>query len=84
MPETVDFIGYKLYKEGLSPQEDKFEAIHKAPVPINVHELKSDLGLVNYYSKYCYNLAQVISPLLFFVFFTLELMLHNIILFRQL
>lgn len=48
MQETVDFIGNKLNKEGLSPQEDKIEAIHKAPEPINVHELKSYLGLVIY------------------------------------
>ena len=41
----------------------KVEAIRKAPEPTNVHELKSYLGMLNYYSKFLPNLSHELSPL---------------------
>ena len=63
MQDTVDFLGYKLTAEGLLPQEDKVKAIKDAPEPRNTSEVKSYLGMINYYAKYCYNLAHNLSPL---------------------
>jgi hypothetical protein len=39
------------------PQEEKIKAIKDAPAPSNKQELKAYLGLLNYYSKYCYNIS---------------------------
>ena len=39
------------------------EAIQKAPSPKNVQELRSFLGLLNYYGKFIPNLASLIRPL---------------------
>ena len=39
------------------------EAIAKAPTPSNLRELRSFLGLLNYYGKFIPNLATIIHPL---------------------
>eukprot|EP00731_Ephydatia_muelleri_P001856 Em0001g1856a len=49
--------------EGLHPLESKIEAMVKVPPPKNVAELKSFLGMVNYYAKFLPNLSTTISPL---------------------
>lgn len=63
MKPEIDFLGYRLNKEGLQPQPEKVEAIKNAPKPENVSQLKSFLGLVNYYRKFISNLASKLEPL---------------------
>ena len=41
----------------------KTKAIKDAPTPKNVHELKSFLGMINYYTRFCSNLTDILSPL---------------------
>ena len=48
---------------GLRPSEAKAAVITRAPAPTNETELKSFLGLVNYYAKFLPNLATVLAPL---------------------
>ena len=43
--------------------KDKVDAVLNAPMPQNVAQLRSLLGLVNYYNRYLPNLATVIKPL---------------------
>ena len=43
--------------------KDKVDAVLNAPVPQNVAQLRSLLGLVNYYNRYLPNLVAVIKPL---------------------
>ena len=43
--------------------QDKFDAITNAPAPTNVSELRSYLGMINYYQKFLPNLASVLAPL---------------------
>ena len=38
---AVNYLGYKIDKEGLHPTEEKVRAIIDAPVPTNVTELRS-------------------------------------------
>ena len=59
----VEYLGHRISKEGLQPTEAKVRAITEAPDPQNVTELKSFLGLVNYYSRFLPNLATTLSPL---------------------
>lgn len=60
---SVEYLGYKISKKGLQPIEDKVKAIHKAPAPTDVSQLKSFLGLVNYYVKFLPDLSTVLMPL---------------------
>ena len=61
--DQVEYLGHLIDKEGLHPTDAKVEAVQKAPAPSNVSELKSFLGLLNYYSKFLPNLSSVLSPL---------------------
>ena len=60
---SVEYLGHVISAEGLCTAESKVEAIVQAPVPRNVSELRSFLGLVNYYGKFLPNLATTLSPL---------------------
>lgn len=63
MAESVEYLGYKIYSQGLHALDDKVAAIKNAPAPTNVTELRSFLGLLNYYAKFIPNLSSVIFPL---------------------
>ena len=60
---SVEYLGYKISEKGLQPTEDKVKAVHKAPAPEDVSQLKSFLGLVNYYGKFLLDLSTVLAPL---------------------
>ena len=59
----VEYLGHWISAEGLRPSMTKVQAITDAPKPTRVSELKSFLGLVNYYAKFISNLATILSPL---------------------
>ena len=59
----VEYLGHVICRAGLLPSEAKVAAITGAPAPTNETELKSFLGLVNYYAKFLPNLATVLAPL---------------------
>ena len=46
---AVDYLGYRIDKDGLHPMASKVTAIVNAPEPKDVKELRAFLGLVNYY-----------------------------------
>ena len=60
---SVEYLGHKISADGLQPTEEKVRAIKEAPHPTNVSQLRSFLGLVNYYSKFLPNLANTLAPL---------------------
>ena len=62
LPE-VEYLGHKITKYGLQPTAEKIRAIKEAPVPENLTQLKSFLGLVNYYAKFVSNLSSILAPL---------------------
>ena len=49
--------------EGISPTEDKVEAIKKAPRPENCTQLRAFLGMINYRGKFIRNLSSILQPL---------------------
>ena len=55
---SVEYLGYKISEKG-----HKVEAVHKAPAPTDISQLKSFLGLVNYYGKFLPDLSTVLAPL---------------------
>ena len=61
--EKVNYLGHTLSAEGIRPLLNKVEAILNAPNPTNVSELKSFLGMLNFYGKFLPNLATELSPL---------------------
>ncbi|XP_041961667.1 uncharacterized protein K02A2.6-like [Alosa sapidissima] len=71
LQEEVEYLGHRVDAQGLHPVRKKVKAIMEAPPPSNVTELKSYLGLLNYYNKFLPNLATLLAPLH-------ELLRHNV------
>ena len=63
MEPEVRYLGHKIDCNGLHPLDDKVKAIVEAPAPRNVTELKSYLGLLNYYGRFLPNLSTTSAPL---------------------
>ena len=63
MQPTVEYLGYWIDAQGLHPIEKKVEAIRHAPGPENQQQLRSFLGMINYYSKFISNYLTITHPL---------------------
>ena len=61
--DRVQFCGHEIDKEGLHKTQEKIEAVVSAPRPENVSQLRSFLGLVNYYNRFLPNASTVLHPL---------------------
>ena len=60
---SVEYLGHQISEEGIKPLANKVSAITKAPTPKDLQQLRSFLGLVNYYGKFIPNLATLLQPL---------------------
>ena len=60
---SVDYLGHRVDATGLHPSDEKLEAVLKAPTPKNLKELRSFLGLINYYGAFIPNLSSFLQPL---------------------
>lgn len=61
--ESVSFLGHVINRNGIAPQPSKLEAIKNAPRPLNLKQLRSYLGLINYYHKFMPMVSSVLKPL---------------------
>ena len=62
MQSSTEYLGHVVSGEGIHPMMDKVQAIREAPTPTNVSELKSFLGIANYYGKFVPNLQCCFIP----------------------
>ncbi|XP_039590611.1 uncharacterized protein K02A2.6-like [Polypterus senegalus] len=58
----VEFLGFRVDKEGIHPTSEKVEAIMNAPAPRNKTQLQAFLGLLNFYS-FLPNKATILEPM---------------------
>ena len=63
LQDEVVYLGFKINTNGIYPVKGKIEAIKNAKEPTNMSELKSFLGLINYYHRHFQNFADKIEPL---------------------
>uniref|UniRef100_A0A1X7VT25 Reverse transcriptase RNase H-like domain-containing protein n=1 Tax=Amphimedon queenslandica TaxID=400682 RepID=A0A1X7VT25_AMPQE len=62
MAPSVQYLGHVNVADGLHPAEAKIRAIKEAPpAPSNGTELKTFLGLLNYYHKFLPDIGAVLS-----------------------
>lgn len=52
----MEYLGYRIDAQGLYSTASKVNAIMNAPASRNVSELRSFLGLLNYYGRFVANL----------------------------
>ena len=50
--DKIDYLGHVVSREGVAPNEQKIISITNYPVPKNVKEVSSFLGLASYYRKF--------------------------------
>ena len=60
---SVKFLGFLVSSEGVSPDPDKLAVVKSFPIPRNVKDVRSFLGLCNYYRRFVEGFAQIASPL---------------------
>ena len=63
MKTKVEYLGHVIDREKLYPSAEKVKAIHKAPKPKDVSELRSFLGITNYYGRLLINLSSKLAPI---------------------
>ena len=61
--ESVEYLGYRVDAAGVHATEDKVQAIKQAPCPTSRTELRSFMGLVNFYGRFVKGLAHMAQPL---------------------
>ena len=59
----VKYLGHIIDEHGVRPDPDKVRAVKEWPPPKNTHELKSFLGLTNYFRKFIRGYSQYTFPL---------------------
>ena len=61
--KKIEFCGHYIDAEGLHKTPDKIKAVVEAPRPSNTTQLRSFLGMVNYYHGFLSGLASTLAPL---------------------
>jgi hypothetical protein len=59
----IKFFGHIVDKQGIRPDPKKVEAVQTWPGPKNVHDVRSFLGLVNYFRKFIEHYSEIAVPL---------------------
>ena len=62
MSDEVSYLDFIINKDGISSNADKIRDLLKAIIPENVTQLKSFLGLLNYYHRHLSNLSNTLEP----------------------
>jgi len=61
--KQVGFLGSTISEEGLAVDQHKIDAIKTWPIPKNVHNIRSFLGLASFYRKFVDHFSEKASPL---------------------
>lgn len=63
MQKSVTYMGCVISASGISPTEEKIEAIKQVSCPENSTQLRAFLGMINYHGKFIRNLSTILQPL---------------------
>jgi hypothetical protein len=59
----IDYVGYIFSMEGFRASPEKTKVVRNSPVPRNVKDVRSFLGLASFYRRLMPNLAQIAKPM---------------------
>ena len=59
----IEYLGHTLTPEGVRPNDSKITAVREYPRPQTVKQVKSFLGLANFYRRHIPNMAAISRPL---------------------
>src|SRR5271170_3118540 len=63
MKNKVEYLGHYISAKGISVDHRKIEAVKSWPIPTNIFELRSFLGLASYYRKFVKDFFATVAPL---------------------
>lgn len=61
--KEVNYLGHQITDEGVKPDPQKISCVKQFPIPRNVKEVKSFLGLSGYYRRFIRNYGWIAKPL---------------------
>ncbi|XP_058128391.1 uncharacterized protein K02A2.6-like [Anopheles ziemanni] len=61
--DKIEYCGYLIDANGIHKIQKKVEAIQQMPTPKNREEVRSFVGLINYYGRFLQNLSTILYPL---------------------
>ena len=63
LQKQIKYCGFVIDKDGLHKDKDKFKAVENMPKPRNVSEVRSFIGMINYYARFIKNFSTILRPL---------------------
>lgn len=61
--KEVEFLGFRVGRDGIKPMEDKVQAVMDFPAPRTLTELRSFLSLASYYRRFIEGFSTIAGPL---------------------
>ena len=61
--QRIKYLGHVVTPEGIFPDPSRVELVENFPTPASLKELKSFLGLANYYRPFIKGFSEIASPL---------------------
>ena len=61
--KNIEVLGHLISAEGIQPLQSRVKAIRDFSMPLNLKQLQSFLGLINYSRKFIPNLSIIFKPL---------------------
>jgi hypothetical protein len=60
---TISFLGHKITQDGIHMEPDKVAAVKDWPIPKDISDVRSFLGLAGYYRKFVKGFSKIAAPL---------------------
>ena len=58
----IHYLGHIISREGIAVDPTKIEAIIEWPIPTNVHEVRSFMGMAGYHKKFVEGFSKIANP----------------------
>jgi hypothetical protein len=59
---SVSYLGHRIDNQGISPDQNKVEAVRLFPRPDTLTKLRAFLGMASFYRRFISNFASIIFP----------------------
>ena len=59
----ISYLGHIVSRDGIQPNPDKISAVQDFPIPKRVKDVRSFLGLANYYRRFIEHFSKIAKPL---------------------
>ena len=61
--KKIRYLGHIISKDGIKMDPDKLKTIQEWPQPLNLHKLRSFIGMCSYYRRFIEKFSIIVGPL---------------------